>query len=288
MLARSSGLRGTRNTTTRRKYGYDKKRRTIRRNVAKVKYQRPTARHQRAQIASNTYAINRLRSRVNRHKVYCDYQYGFSGPIGNFGWYIVPLTDFSNWEAVLRQDLDAKASSHTYIQRLQLNLRMVLNTASYCTFNVFLVTLRRNASNRNPVSTTGPDAGGLTAGEDYIEQVNMFAGANCRLNSNIFKVHYAKYKTLTNNAFGVVRETEQTAGDPNTTWAKAQVTMPMKFSVTVPSFSEPGETSWKDKPFLQLPYYQRYYLMVYIGAPSSETGSPILYGDALFTTINTD
>jgi len=214
--------------------------------------------------------------------VFCDWQYTFSGAAGINTWVAVPLTDFSQWLAVLRRDSDASRSSHTFLKRAQVNFRWGLNDASYCTFNTFIVTLRKNATNRDPIAQP------MVIDQDYIESNNTFAGANVRLNSDIFKVHYCKYSTLYANAYATQAIAAQTAGNPHTTFSKAQANILMNTSLTLPSFSAPGATSWRDKPFESLPYYQKFYVLVYLGSNPAETGHPFCAVDAQFVTVNSD
>ncbi len=165
---RTTGLRGT--TGVRR--SIRKKRST----ATKVRYQRPTARNQQSQIASNAMDISRNRRAINRHKVYTDYQYTDLVPLSAPGWGVVELTNFSNWNPVLRRSEDVLAASHTFIKRMQINIRASLNDAEWAAFNVFVVTLRRDAAGKDPF-TTAP-----VITEEWIEP-SQLQGFNIRLNS---------------------------------------------------------------------------------------------------------
>lgn len=258
-------------------------------NTTRVRFQPPTARNQQKQILANARTINRLNRAVFGNRVWCDWRY--QGQMfanlddGNVTktWFCVPLTNFPGWDAVLRADQNVVQSSTTYVQRMQLNLRLFLQQSDYAFFNIFVVTLRKDQNARDtPVA--------IAAGQNPINNTDYIAspeGANIRLNSAIWKVHYAQYRTLTETTLlEAVPAPPLVAGNPMTTYGKAQVNIPLKMNVRKPQNGEP----WKNLPYINLPYYQRYELLVEIQQNAAETTGTNLGArldwDALFTTIN--
>jgi hypothetical protein len=274
--SRANSLRGT---------GAVSRKRTTRRRAPatlKIKYQAPTARHQRSQILSNARTLAKHSRLLRQHKVFTDYQYaGDVSPAISDTWAVDKLTDFANWTAVLRQDDNVLESSHTFVIRGQLNIRAFLGDADFCYFNVFIVTKRRNANEFDPFTT--PPA----LGSDYIE--NPFnQGANLRLNSAIYKVHWCAYASLTNNGLGRPVNDASTAGDPRTTYKKWQVNLPFKMSVTQPAHvGIPAKTTWKDLHFPNLPPHHQYYIMCNMSWGGPGIDEPSLNFDQLATCINT-
>lgn len=281
MAARANGLR--RFTAKRRR------RRTA--NTTKVRYQAPTARNQRKQILANARAIKYIQ-KVLPQKVYCDWHYfgnmfAAQDPVGNLTrtWFCIPLTNLPAWDAVMRADQNVVVASTTFIQRLQINLRLALQQANYAFYNIWVVTPRKNQNARDsPVDFANGQFPIVNI--DYIEGPT---GANLRLNSAIWKVHYAKYATLTETTLGeAALAPPLTAGNPFTTWQKAQINMPVKMKVRKPQSGTP----WTAVTYMNLPYYQRYQLLVQILQQSPGTATPNvgarLDWDMLATTINAD
>ncbi len=250
-------------------------------NVAKVRYQAPTARHQRSQILANARLLASHARQLRTHKIFTDWQNsGGITPLTSDAWSVVKLTDFADWNSVLRQDPVVALKSHTFVARLQLNMRYNLNDADFLGLNVFVVTLRRNAASADPF-TTPP-----VITRDWIEP-SQAQGFNIRLNPAVYKVHFARYITLTKNALNIDQVATETAGNPYSTWKKGQINLPLRMSVTQPAlFAAAG--AWTDLVFDDLPYYHKYYLMVYPTYTASGTGTlrPAVSYDALATCIN--
>jgi len=241
-----------------------KRRRKRVNNMTRVRYQPPTARNQRRQIMANARIINRLNKAVFGNRVFCDFQdFGnmFTLPDAAGGisrtWFCVSLTNFPAWNAVMRADQNQIVSSTTFVQRLQLNLRMALQGSNYAFFNIWVVTPRKDQNARDsPLDISTGNNPVLNV--DYIEGPT---GANLRLNSSVFKVHYAHYRTLTETTLGEAAPSPPlTAGNPNTTWGKSQVNLACKMKIRKPQNGEP----WKNIPYMNLPYYQRYWLLVQV------------------------
>ena len=259
-------------------------------NVVKVKYEAPTAKNQRNQIMRNAKTLAKISKKVLSSRVFCDWQ--FVGQLyakldaGNYTttWGAFPLMDTNSWRAVLRMDENVAEGSATFIQRLSINLRYTLGLSSWAQFNVWVVTPRKDAADRDP-------AGEIAAGNnpiqfiDYIEGPNAF---NLRINPATYKVHFASYRTLTETTLFQGALPLAPAGNPNTTWAKGQVNVPCKTRVRAPT----GGTPWKEVTYMNKPYYDRYFLLVAIvqNAPSAvqlNGGAQFAY-DQLATTINDD
>lgn len=275
MYARATGLRGTgaRSGASRRR------KRTV--NIAKVRYQAPTARHQKSQILANARLLASHSKMLRRHKVYTDWHDSGSLSITSSStWGVVKLTDFQNWTSVLRQDPVVTEKSHTFVLRLQLNLRFLLNEADFAGISLFVVTPRKNAVGIDPF--TNPPVKNV----EWIEPSNN-QGFNVRLNSGIYKVHYSKYLTLTSNTLLSAAVPAETVGNPNTTWRKSQVNVPLKMSVTQPALYGTAQGSWKLLGFDDLPYYSRFYIIAYMVFGGTGTATPAISYDSLITCVNT-
>lgn len=259
-------------------------------NATRVRWQPPSARNQQRQILSNARTINKLNRAVFGNRVYCDWQaFGqFNTQVNSTGaltrsWFCAPLTDFPSWNAVLRADQNVIAASTTFVQRLQLNMRLTLQQSNFAFFNIFVVSLRKDQNARDtPAQIAAGNDPFIVA--DFVESPQ---GNNIRLNSAIWKVHYAKYRTLTETTLGEAAPSPPfTAGDPTTTYGKCQVNLPVKFLVRKPQNGEP----WKNTGYMNLPYYQRYQLLVQIlqQSPAStvQNNAARLDWDMLGTTIN--
>lgn len=255
--------------------------------MTKVRFQKPTARNQQRQIMTNARLVSKLYKAAMLKKVYCDWQFvgQFKAkepdPSGfNRDWFCLPLTDFDQWGAVMRRDQNVAESSATYVQRMVINMRYSLKGADWAQYNVFIVTPRKDAAaNDVPVRIgTGQPP---SAGVEYIEGPDAF---NFRLNPAVFKVHYASYKTLTNN--GLFLAKDPPAGNPFSTWDKGQVTLKCGINVRMPVLGQP----WTELPYMQQGYSKRYYMLVCIVSDASAAiglnNTAEFSFDSLATTIN--
>ncbi len=276
-MVRITALRGSAARPSRK--------RSVRRsvNIAKVKYQAPTARHQKGQILANARLLARHSRMLRTHKVYTDFQLDKAAmPAASGEWFVDKLTDFQNWVSVLRQDPVMLEKSHTFILRAQINFRVVLNDANFLGLNVFIVTLRKNAANIDPF--TNPPI----KPTEWIEN-SQAQGFNIRLNPSIYDVKMARYISLTNSGMLQPAIPADTAGNPYSTWKKFQVNLPLKMSVTQPALYGSGQGSWKFIGFDNLAHYHKYYIMVYAVYRMS-TAAVIPPGasfDMLATCVNT-
>lgn len=264
-------------------------------NTTKIKYEAPTARNQKKQIMSNAFAIKKLYKMALPKQVYCDWQYvgqarsnGYDPAGFTKEWFCFPLTDFANWGSCLRKDLNVDEGSTTYVRNMSINMRFNLLKSNYCQYNVWIVTSRRDASNLDwPLKCATP-AGYPIINQQYIEGPNAW---NLRLNPALFKVHYASYKTLTDNTLTLPADPAQTAGDPWSTWGKAQVNLACKINVRKTSSATGADPKpWTTVPYMQQSYYKRYFMLVCMVATHPTTVGPggacEFTFDSLATTIN--
>ncbi len=275
------GLRGS-----NRRGGHRKKRSSL---VGKVYRQRPTARNQKYQIARVTRLAVANRKRFS--SVFTDWQisptsapddlgYGFN--LAPAQWQTVRLTNFDQWEPVLRQNDNVNDSNHTFVKRIQVNLRANI-IAGYATCNFFIVRTRFADANRDLFSDPPSVANG-----DFVENTN-FPGANIRLNSNKFKVLASYYCTLRTHPVSVApSDPNFVPGDPLPAEKRWQWTIHPNIKVHQTAFSSGGSVvpgKWPGKPFEDLPYYDRIYLMAYAQLdPNVTRGS--WYADSLATCVN--
>ena len=275
---------------TLRKYTAKKKKaRTSTTTLAK--YQKPNARNQRRQIMRNARDIKRIYKSVLRDRVFCDWQYvGQLNAVYDSGgftrtWGCFPLTDYSLWGAVLRQDQNVAESSTTYVRNMQLNFRYQLRGSSWAQYNVFIVTPRKDAA-ANDVPTRIKNGNPPQAGVEYIEGPDAF---NFRLNPAVFKVHFASYRTLTEST--LFSAASPPTGNPLTTFAKGQANVKCGINVRFPvnvSYPTPPSNPWKELPYMQQAYHKRYFLLVCIVSDAVQgvaTTAQFTF-DQLATTIN--
>lgn len=271
---RQNPLRGTGRATIKRT---TRKRRV---NVAKVRYQAPTARNQKTQILANARTLARHSRILRTNKIYTDYQQdGTMINTTSDSWSVQRLTDFSAWSSVMRQSEVVATKAHTFVLRLSINMRFVLNDQDFLGVSAFIVTKRKNANQFDPFSTPP------SLNTEYIEN-SQAQGLNIRLNPAVYKVHWAKYMTLTSNGMHMAAITGDPAGNPNTTWRKCQVNLPVRMSVTQPILYGSVAGAWSNLHFENLPPYHQYFLMCYVSfAGTGTTGHSIVY-DQLATCVN--
>lgn len=256
--------------------------------TTRVRMQRPTARKQQRQILSLATQVARNTKYVRAQKVYTDYQFGdsaaeqrgISQSLTQAKWYGWKLTDFDNWNACMRRDQNVAEASRTYCLRMQINCRLDVGDVSQLAYiNLFIVTLRKDAVNSMDVSGAMGNMTDLSLNDQFVEP-SMNQGTNVRLNPAIFKVHAAKYVTLTPNAPSEPLPTGQSVGNPYATWRKWQWNIPLKFTARMPN-----NESWDNLVFEQMPYYQRYYLIA-MSTHLGGTLGPTFQFDSLATCVN--
>lgn len=273
-----------RNSLSKMSRSYTRRRRT---SVAKrTRFQKPTARNQKSQIMGNALAIRSLK-RLMPPPVYTDYQYS-----AGYGPFFQPtpadyssiladkLTNFTTWVPVLRQDQNAIASSTTLIKRMQINMRYDLGQSDWVQATTYIVTLRRDAANRDP-----SDASTLVEGQDFI--VSTQQGQNARLNPAVFKVHYVRNVSLMSNSW---RQTTATVGGSTfasnsaLTFAKGQVNLNLNLKVRQPT----AGANWKTMTTEQLTPSQRVYILTFFkgSTQNADDDPPAVFYDCLSTCYN--
>ena len=250
-------------------------RRTKRRTsvATKAKYQAPTARNQRAQILGNARMIRHIKDQMPRN-IYCDWEQLFqifadpstqANPV-TFTTNGREITNFQNWSPCLRQSQIVPRKSSTRVYRITMNIRYTLQTSYWAQISLFVVTLKKDSNDRDFAGTavlvTGNDYIANNVGPPPVPPIQLDPGYsnNVQLNSDVFKVHYARHVTLSQGGYllppveigGVESQT-----NPATTFKKGQVNLKMKMNVRTPRTTLP----WTQIDFEALPYYQRYYLI---------------------------
>lgn len=253
-------------------------------NRLRIRYQAPTARVQRNQILANASLLAKHSRLLRRTKVFTDWQAGGKGTLVDATWNCFALTDFSNWTGVLRQDMAViRTASETYLSRLQVNFRASLYAASSSVISIFVVTPRKSFATRDCLATPPQ------ATTEFIASVNN-VGYNVRLNPNVWKVHMSKYITLTANGLdNPPPPAPFSSGNPFTTYRKWQNTLTPKATIKVPFQPSGTPTTWKDVTLDMMPYYEKYYVMIYNATvQGSGQDAPTVVFDQLATCINTN
>lgn len=253
--------------------------------ATRAKYQKPTARNQRAQILGNASAIRTIRSLMPK-PVYTDFQYcaGY-GPFfpGAPAVYTSILSDQlmnpTQWVPVLRRDANVLQSSTTLVKRLQINMRYNLGASNWCQMTTFIVSLRRDAANRVV------DPALLVENDDFI--VSTQEGFNARLNPAVFKVHYARNISLAANVWqeeAAVVGGQAIAGNATTTFRKGQINLKLNYKLRQPT----SVTPWKTMTMPQLPHYQRLYILTFFKGQTDgvDDDPPGVFYDCLYTCYN--
>lgn len=271
------------NSLDKQKSRYTKKRPAS--VLTRAKYSAKSAKTNRALITGNAQDILALK-RLIPPAIYCDYQNtgGYSpfitgAPAPFFNILVQPLMTPNLWAQVLRQDPNVEAASATMVKRMQLNLRYTLGEANWCQITTFVVSLRKDAADREVSEAT------LVSGKDYIYN-GALEMQNARLNPAVFKVHYARNVSLMSNAWEQPKATAGDsvfAGNPETTYAKGQVNMDLNYKLR-----QPTGTRWRIMEQKQLEPQQRLFLLTFFKGQTKEVddvGTKVVW-DALYTTMN--
>ena len=254
--------------------------------LTKAKFKPRTVKANRSLIQSNALAIRAVK-RMMPPPLWTDYQYsrGYSPIFGTDPTLYASiqcdkLTEFSNWVPVLRRDNNALMSTKTLIKRMQINLRHDLGESNWVQITTFIVSLRRDAANRDPF-----DTGTLVENDDYI--VSAQQGQNARLNPAVFKVHYTRAVSLMSGAFRQPETTVQNSvfvSNSAYTFSKGQINMKLNFTIRQPT----GQDSWKQMKIDQLAPSQRLYILTFFRGSTNEPDDdpPTCFYDCLSTCYN--
>ena len=253
-------------------------RRSFRRRRASVstraRFQRPSARNQQRQIQSLAKLALRNRRMLSASKSYTDWFQRFNNQNITGLWFSQELLRFVDWEAGNRQDADVLVSQNVFLRNMVIEwYANSFNKDQACVFEVFVVSIRSNASNWLPSS--GP-AGVLTEGLDY---ENMGSGNMVALNSGVFKVHFAKMFQLfpRDNPDGMDPDPLDFSGNPFTTYRRGKINLSLNMKVR-----SPAGLSWKNLNMNTLPPNQRLYLLY--RAQSSDSTNQYQFSWATHTT----
>lgn len=246
-----------------KKAGGARKRRRRTSVSTRARYAPKTARVNRSLIKSNASMIRKIAKSLPP-QVYCDWQrtIAFQSAISTDSQptsvqLASVITDFSKWSNVLRISQSVADAAATQVLRFTMDIRYTLLNQDFAQISLFIVTMRKDHANRDPTVSA------LQSGSDFI-----YGGPLSlqwpTLNSAVFKVHYRRFVTLTKNTLFLPANPEDPAGDPFSTYRKGQVTIRPNIRVRSPAINK-----WKDLPYAQLPYYQRYFALCFITANNS-------------------
>lgn len=255
--------------------------------LTKAKYKPRTAAANRSLIKSNALAIRAVR-RLMPPRIFTDYQYSrgyapfFStSPTLYSSVRCDKLMNPTQWVPVLRRDDGALQSTTTLVKRMQVNLRYDLGQANWVQITTFIVSLRRDAANRDPFDTAT-----LAEGDDYILSDNQ--KQNARLNPAVFKCHYVRNVSLCSATW---RQTETTiptdqvfTSNSATTFAKGQVNMKLNIRLRQPT----TPLNWKSMTEDQLIAPNRLYILSFFTGSTNlpDDDPPVVAYDALYTCLN--
>ncbi|AXQ66128.1 MAG: putative capsid protein [Circoviridae sp.] len=249
-----------------RKYRPVRKRRRSSSVGVRARYLPRNAKANRALIKSNASMIKKVQ-RLIPPPLMTDYQYRtqfFGDPSVNadnestLDINTKRLTDFSDWSPCMRlSEVVNNDKSQTTIYRMNFNMRYTLNNSYWAQITIFIVTLRAQYSNRDP---TGQNT--LNAGGDFIVNSDRL---DPRLNPSTYKIHFKRSINLAKGAFGQPPFTpgqggEQVTSNSATTLKTGNINMKCRMKVRQPQTN----VNWREMDFLQLPYYQPYYMITFI------------------------
>lgn len=261
--------------------------------ITKARYKPKTTRANRSLIKSNAYAIRAIKKMLPR-AIYTDYQYSFTQEAFLTDTPNTPYQSLSSnqlmspamWSPVLRQDENVIDSSATRVLRMSANMRYSLGESSTVQITTFVVSIRRDAVNRQINDT-------LVEGQDYIyakgNPGNVDLGIVPRLNPAVFKVLYTRNVTLMSNGFlqpiaAVGANNTPLVSSPFATMAKGQINLKLNFNIRQPV----SGSQWKNMTQAQFGPSQRLFLLTFfrgITAQPDDT-APRVDCDALYTCYN--
>lgn len=270
-----------------------RKRRTS--TLTRAKYKPKTARVNRSLIKSNAYAIRAVK-RMLPPPIYTDYQYSFTQEATLTDVPGAPYQSIASnqlmspamWSPVLRQDENVIDSSSTRVLRMQANLRYSLGESSTVQITAFIVSIRKDAVNRQINDT-------LVEGQDYIYAKGAAGAVDLgivpRLNPAVFKVLYTRNVTLMSN--GWLQPKAEFPSGANTTvinsnafstMAKGQVNLKLNFNIRQPV----SGLQWKNMTQAQFGPTQRLFLLTFFRGLTSQPDddAPRVDCDALYTCYN--
>lgn len=236
--------------------------------ATRAKYAPKTARANRGLIQSNARAIQWIKKQIPPN-IICDYQYSFNSicepsvnpdnpPTQTTS--VFPLTSFQTWIPTLRRSQLVERQAATTIYRMTWNFRYQLNQSYWAQYTMFIVTLKKDASNR-----FGPGSIPLQAGDDFIVDNE---GYNPFLNPAIYHIVYTRNMSLSRGTFGEIPNIFNNpgatpvaaTGNGASTVKTGRVTLKKRMRIRNPISANP----WREFPLDQLPHYQKMYLITFM------------------------
>lgn len=215
--------------------------------TTRIRYQRPTARAQKAQLASLARIALKNQQMLRNSVTYTDWFDNISTSVTGSAWAAYALMDPVSWAAGLRQDADVLVSQSAFVRNMVFEWNVNCGEKNQGSqWDMFIVTLRPSASEWQPVPTPSGD---LLAGVDFAEMGDENAP---QLNSGKFKVLWHKHVRVWPRKDSVDDLTY--SGNPYTTYKDGQVNLKLNTKVRAP-----GALSWKSVGIGQLPARQRVY-----------------------------
>lgn len=266
---------------------YARKARSRRRVSATKRFAwaKPSASRNKRMAYSNRRKINKIAHQVGQTRIYADYLN--SGSVNAItGWWGAKLCAFNSWGTTLRISENISTSKKVRWDNFSLYFGAYLNQGSKpVAVNVFIVTPSREYAHRD-FSIALPAI--------YTEYSASGDSQCVRLNRDVFRVLSQKQFTLSNVNLmqGAADLTNNSiAGNPNSTWARWSTRIKVGFDINKAIGSMIDEIytpePWYMKSQLELPYYQRMYMLVYVGGSGSSQGVQ-LYWDHQMTVSKVD
>lgn len=221
--------------------------------LTRAKYQRPTARNQRAQIRSLAKIVAYNRKVIRNATSYTDWFHLGNNTSPSGLWFGTPLMSPQTWSAGNRQDADVIVSQNVFLRNMVFEASMNSNTKNQAvTIDMYIVTVRQNAANWQP----GAYPTGILSPD--VEYTEMGIGNSVALNSGIFKVLYNKQVKLfpRDNPEASEPDLLDYSGNPFATFRK--VTVNLKLNMKIRS---PAGISWKSLVMDALPPRQKIWLI---------------------------
>lgn len=254
--------------------------------ASRVRYQRPTARAQRSQIASIARMAVRNSKILNQSKVYCDWweneELTDYNPVGSFP---IELTDIAGWRPGARQSQIVSRERNTFVRDMTFNYYVSASRMDQPLFlSMFIVTLRPTAVGEPIPSPLVPAQFPVPAPPpvgafDYTSQGSE---QSIILNS-------AKYRVLWTRSFHLfpwnqapINQGDEPIpfGDPSTSFRRGRINLRLNWNLR-----SKGLGFWKDIGIGDLPPSRRMYLLCASYSSSTDGVWELSWGTK-FTTIN--
>lgn len=216
----------------------------------RIKYQPPSARNQKSQLATLAKLAVRNAKLLNSQKVYTDWFQSQTVLPTDSVWNAVALNQYPLWQPGNRKDDLVADSQSVFLRNMMLEWTFQsFKKDSPIEIDIFVVTVRPSATTWTPTATPT----GSLATTDFTD---MGFNNAPHLNSGIFKVHYAKHMRLFPvNSIGTASELEY-SGNPFTTYRRGKINIKLNYKVRSPT-----GISWKELNIDTMPARQRLYML---------------------------